>query len=185
MQINNQSYNIKFSGIYRLPNTAENAKALKHYVLPLYNEIKHDKIFIFPGNNPFRLGVDIIIDMVAKSNHSSKEWVKMNAHNHGINITNIGEEVIHIISSDKDVGSFKKYIKTRTSKERFLLKKLNRLLKNRNNKNKSYANIPEHLNIIFAALRRNKEEDKAFSQFAKNAIDVTSPEELLSFILTE
>ena len=41
------------------------------------------------------------------------------------------------------------------------------------------------INIIFAALRRNKEEDKAFSQFAKNAIDVTSPEELLSFILTE
>ena len=111
MQINNQSYNIKFSGIYRLPNTAENANAIKHYVLPMYNEIKHDKIFIFPGNNPFRIGVDIIMDMIAKSNHSSREWVKMNAQNYGINIPNLNEEVIHVISSTKDVERFKKYIK--------------------------------------------------------------------------
>lgn len=183
MQINNQSYNIKFSGIYRLPNTAENANAIKHYVLPMYNEIKQEKIFIFPGNNPFRIGVDIIMDMVAKSNHGSREWVRMNAQNHGINITNLGDEVIHIISSNKDVERFKKYIKTRTSKERFLLKKLNRLVKN--SKKNTSTNVPDHLKIIFAALRRNKEEDKAFSQFSKNAIDVTSPEELLSFILTE
>ena len=109
----------------------------------------------------------------------------MNAQNYGINIPNLSEEVIHVISSTKDVERFKKYIKIRTSKERFLLKKLHRILKNRNNKKNSHVNIPEHINIIFAALRRNKEEDKAFSQFAKNAIDVTSPEELLSFILTE
>lgn len=185
MQINKTTTNTNFKGIYKLPNTPENANALKHYVLPMYNSIKNDKIFVFPGNNPFKLGVDIIIDMVAKSNQSSKEWIKLNAQLYDINLNNIGEDVIHIISSSKDVDKFKRYIKNRTSKNRLLLRRFNKFLKLKNGIKETHKNIPEHLKIIFAALKRNKEEDKAFAQYAKDAVEATSPEELLSFLLTE
>lgn len=184
MQINKTSVNMKFSGIYKMPNTPENVMAIKQYVLPMYNDIKKDKIFIFPGNNPFKLGIDVIMDMVAKSHHSSREWVRMNAQNHGLDINNIGEDVIHIISSSSDVEKLKKYIKSRTSLDRRFFRRINRYFKFRNNK-EVYKNIPEHLKVILNVLKRNKEEDKAFAQFAQKAIEVTSPQELLSFLIIE
>jgi hypothetical protein len=73
MEINKITSNTKFKGIYRLPNTPRNALALREFVVPAYKDVKGQKLFAFPGNNPFKIGIDIIISMVAENNNSSRK----------------------------------------------------------------------------------------------------------------
>ena len=189
MQINKIN-NTNFQGIYRIKNSPAIVKEIQNKVAPSYRMVSHNPIVAFPGKNPFKITLDILMEIIAKSQNSSKDWLEMNAKNHGLDLsaTKIGDDYIHIITGEKDIKNIVEYMIDRTKKLQpsFKDKVMNFFGITKEVDYGITENTPEHLKPLFIALSKIEEEDIAFEEFAgKKVIKVNTPKELLTRMLME
>lgn len=184
MLINNQNQKINFSGIYRLPKNSKNIADLEQHVAPMFQYLKQEPIIAFEGKNPFKIGVDFIMNLIANSQNSSTTWLRMNATNHGANLNSLADDTIHIVSGKKDIEQLIDYMKNRLNKKTNFLERVKKFF-TPNNEN-TYLDKPEHLRILFKALEVNNEENIAFEKSFKNKIiETKTPQDLLAKMLCE
>lgn len=180
----NKTDNTNFNGIYRIKNTPKNIQEIQEHVLPMYEYLKHQPSIIFPGSNPFKAAVDIVIELTAKLNSSSIQWVKMNASNHKLDIVDKQEDFLHIVTSEKDISEIGEYLQKRMEQRNSFKTKIKRLFTR-----EPQEEIPEHLQLLSAAVKENNKESAAFEDFLakrnKKIVETTSPQDLLTKILTE
>ena len=181
MQINKID-NVKFNGIYRIKNTPKNIQEIEKYVEPMYKHLKHEPVFQFVGKHPFRMGLDMIMEVIAESQNGSVSWLKMNAENHGAELSSINEDSLHIVSGRKDIENLTDYLINRAEKRFGFVNRLKNLFSKKN----VYDAKPEHLRPLFRALEFNEEECEAFNEkYGNKVISVNSPQELLQKMLCE
>ena len=186
MIINNQNHRTNFSGIYRLPKTVQNISDIERHVAPMYQDLKHEPILIFEGKNPFKIGVDILMDIIANSHSSSINWLKMNATNHGASFDGLADDIIHIVSGKKEIEQIIEYMKNRLNPKTNFFERAKNFFNFNNSKNYTYQNKPEHLRTFFQMLETNREENIAFENAYKTKIiEVKTPQELLTKMLCE
>lgn len=180
MQIRND---VNFTGIYRLPLNEKNLREFREHIVPMYTYIRHEPIVTFPGNNPAKFIGDIMLNRIAELAGGSKEWLKMNAQNHNLDVSDMTSSVLHVISSRKDVERFNEFIKNTAAKKMSFFEKLKIAL----NPNKNIReDLPLHLKFVQATLNNMKTRDKEFAEFAgTDLVEVKTPQELLKRMLTE
>lgn len=189
MQINKIN-NTNFQGIYRIKNTPAIVTEIQNKVAPSYKMVSNNPLVAFPGKNPFKIALDILMDMVADSQNSSKSWLAMNAKNHGLDLSaeKIGDDYIHIITGEKDIKNIVEYMIERSNKLKptFKDKVMNFFGISKEANYNITENTPEHLIPLFVGLSKNEEEDIAFAEFTgKRVIKVNTPQELLTRMLME
>ena len=178
----NQQNNTKFQGIYRIPNSAKNIADIEQHVAPMYSYLRHEPVIGLLGSNPFKIGVDMIMDIIAENNHSSVSWVKMNAKNHGADLSNLDDRLL-IVSGKKDIEGLANYMRNRVAKKTNFFAKVKTMF---SRSNEAYADKPNHLKPLFKVLQENKEENAAFVQeYGAQIVDVKTPQELLAKMLCE
>lgn len=187
MQINNIQSKTNFNGIYRIQNTPENVKLIKENVVPMYSFLKKEAVGAFPGNNPLIIGLEFIMEKLAKSNQASKDWLILNAKNFGTKIPNLNKDYLHVISSNKDLNEFVDFITKRMDsyKESPFQKVIN-FFKGFVPKENS-ENLPEHIQILNKSIEIFDNEAIEYQKFLsdKKVISVSSPQELLAKMLSE
>ena len=82
---------------------------LQQKVLPTYKKVFNQKCDFFIGRNPDYEGFKFWLDVIARQNNSSVEWLKMNASKHGADITGMNENFIHVMTEDKDIQAISDY----------------------------------------------------------------------------
>ena len=182
MEINHIN-STNFNGIYRMQYTAQDLEHIKSHVAPMYQYLKQEPILIFDGNNPFKIGVDIIMNLIANSQNSSTNWLKMNATRHGVDFEGLGSNTLHVISGRKEINNFLEYLQKRVAKKTSFFEKFKNIFsKNKN----TYNDKPAHLRKLFEVLETNREENFEFQKAYNNRIvEVKTPQELLTKILCE
>lgn len=180
----NRIDNTNFNGMYKIPYSAKNMQELKDFVLPTYKGISNEPVFIFSGNNPFKVGLDTIMETIAKSNNSSIEWLKMNAKNHGIELPD-NNDTLHIISTEKDIKKLLEYmIKRVQSKKPTFVDKLKKFFGIA--KAPEYdENLPQHLLLLSEALKIDSQEAEAFKEYSKDFKKAGSAKELFKLLMSE
>ena len=182
MKINND-YTTSFTGIYRMPCTVKNLKEFKTHVAPMYEYIRHEPVLVFGGNNPFKIGVDVVMDIIADSQNSSTDWLRMNATRHGANLSGIGDDICHVVAGKKEMIKFFKYIQNRAEKKESFTERVKRFFNINTN---SYEDKPEHLRDLFKAIELNGKENIAFKEaYGDRIVDVKTTQELLAKMLCE
>lgn len=189
MQINKID-NTNFQGIYRIKSSPAIINEIQNKVAPSYQRVSNNPIVAFSGKNPFKIALDILMDMIADSQNSSKDWLEMNAKNHGLDLSaaKTGDDYIHIVTGEKDVKNIIEYMLDRAKKLKpsFKDKVMNFFGITKEVDYGITENTPEHLVPLFIALSKNEEEDIAFTEFAgKRVIKVNTPQELLTRMLME
>lgn len=187
MQVTNVQSQTNFNGIYRIKNTPENVKLIKENVAPMYSFLRKESIGAFPGNNPLIIGLEFIMEKLAKSNQASKDWLILNAKNFGTKIPNLNKDYLYVISSNKDLNEFVDFITKRmnTYKESPFQKVIN-FFKGFTQKENS-ENLPEHIQILNKSIEIFDNETIEYQKFLskKKIIDVSTPQELLAKMLLE
>lgn len=189
MHINNIN-NTNFQGIYRIKNSPAIKNEIKNKVTPMYQMVSNNPVIIFSGKNPFKIGLDILMNLIADSQNSSKTWLEMNAKNHGLDLSaaNIGDDILHIITDKKDIDNLIEYMINRIKKTEptFKTKIMNFLGINKTDNYGIKNDTPKHLKPLFIALSKNEAENVAFEEYTKGkVINVDSPKELLTKLLLE
>lgn len=188
MQINKIDNQTSFNGMYKIPKTVKNMQELYDHVLPTYFSLKDEPVFLFNGSNPFNSVLDTMTKSIADEQGSSVNWLKINAANFGANLSDFGEEVLHIITGKKDVAKLKKYIPERLSaweKETSLIGILTSMFRHKH-EIPFDKKTPKHLRPLFCSLQTNVKETTAFRKFAQDkVISVKTPQELLEKMLME
>lgn len=181
MQVNKVD-NTNFNGIYRIKNTPKNLMEIDKYVNPMYQHLKHEPVFQFAGNHPFKMGLDVIMELIAEGQKGSVSWLKMNAENHGANLSKLDDEFVHVVSGKKEIEALLGFLENRAIKKTGFMEKIKLMFATR----ETYEEKPEHLRLLFHALARDEEECKAFNEAYKNKIiPVNSSQELLQKMLCE
>jgi len=172
-----------FQGIYRIANTPRNVSEIQKYVTPMYEQIRHEKSFLFEGFNPFKQALDIILNEIADGEKYSLSWLKMNAENFGADFSKIGDGILHIITGKKDISRVFEHMKNRAFHKPTVLEQIKEFF---SRPEEDYSDKPEHLRLLFHALDVNKEEDNAFYEnFGDEIIEVKTPQDLLTKMLCE
>ncbi len=185
MQVTNSQPS--FTSIYRIKNTPKNIKEIEEKVLPMYTFLKHEKVAVFEGDNPFEIVFDVIKEIVADSNHASKLWLEMNAKIHGQILPDSNMDFLHIISSNKDVQDFIGYItKRQKAYENKPIKRIKEFFKSVLTPQER-KDLPEHLQIMEEASKAYNTEREEYQKFlnGKDVVNVSSTQELLAKMLTE
>ena len=177
--------NTTFNGFYKIPVNTKNMFEIRNYVFPAITRVKRTPVVIFSGNNPFKLILKYAMKCIADNNNGSIEWLKMNAANHGLDINDDGEDVLNIITTQKDIDNLIEYISKRINsrKPKFMDKVKSFIGIKESNPN--YEKLPEHLKVLSDFLKADKEEIKAFSSYTRDAVIVDDARELLKRVLTE
>lgn len=214
MQINSITSD-SFKGFYKIPNTHLHAEKLiykfelpaietdaetfiksfsKNTIIPeiakVYKALRGQEMISFEGSSPFAKNIwNALLKSVAESNHSSVEWLKMNAENFGIDISKFpGSESIIVISSDKDCVECLKYLRDKiyrllptpinSIKDLFEKQKINRNIN---------SDLPEHLQIIERAKNFLEMEKNLFAQKVLNGKvkEVNEINQLLNRMMSE
>lgn len=180
MRVNTDS-NTTFNGIYKIPNTAYNAKELENKVKPIYNYVKKKPIITFSGKSPYWALVLIIIQKIIKKENSSYNWLVTNALDYGIDIEKARTNYLTVVSGRDDVLNVINHFdqRVKNNKFKFIVKKIFV------NDNK-YKNIPTHLLQLAKFLNIYENESKEFNKkFGNKVIYVDNSKELLSYLLKE
>ena len=130
------------------------------------------------------------MNIIADSQKSSKTWLEMNAKNHGLDLSasNIGEDILHIVTGEKDIKDLIEYLITRAKSVQpsFKDKVLNFLGIRKEADYGITQDTPKHLKPLFIALSKLETENIAFAEYSKNkVINVDTPKELLKKMMTE
>ena len=174
--------NTNFNGIYKIANTPKNLMEIEKFVEPMYTHLKHEPAFQFIGKHPFRIGLDMIMKLIAESQEGTVSWLKSNAEIHGAKASDLQDDVIHIVSGKKEIDSLLKYLENRVAKKTGLFERIKTLFSPR----ETYEDKPEHLRLLFSALELDEEECRAFNEVYKNKIvTVKSTQELIQKMLCE
>lgn len=186
----NKIEHTNFQGMYKIKNTPAIVNEIQNKVAPAYQKVSNNSIIAFIGKNPFKIALDIIAEGIAETQNSSREWLEMNAKNHGLDLSdeNTGEDVLHIITGDKDIKETIEYMIDRSKKlQPGFKEKIMNFFGIKFEVNYGITReTPKHLIPLFIALSKNKEEDAAFEEFAsKKIIKVNTPQELLTRMLME
>ena len=182
MQIN-KTDSTNFKGIYRIANTPKNVSEIQKFVTPMYEHIKHEKTLLFEGYNPFKQALDILLDNMAEEQNYSLSWLKMNAENFGADFSKVGDGILHIVAGKKDLSRVFEHMKNRAFNKPTVLEKIKEFF---SRPEEDYSDKPEHLRLLFHALDANKEEDKSFyEKFGEEIIEVKTPQELITKMLSE
>ena len=178
--------NTKFNGIYSIPKTPKNIEEIQKYVIPAFNNVRHESICIFSGNNPFKILLDIIKEKVAKDNHSSVDWLMANASRHGLKLDEAGDDVLHVLSGEKEIGNLIEYLQSRLGTEKTFVQKIKGLfIKDKSHTFTIQEDLPEHLRVLSIFLQNNQREDAAFKEYAKNVVHVETAQDLFKKVMTE
>lgn len=186
MQINKVD-NISYKGMYRLPNKPGYIDEVLKNVLPVYTTIRKEPVFMFSGNNPFVLGLRLLMKDVAAENGSSVDWLKKNANNHGINLTDIGSETLHIITTEGDTKLLEDFIKEKLvlPKETFI-EKIKRLFLNQVKETEDTSKkLPQHLKLMNEVIKINNKFAEDYKIFSKDEIPAKDPKDLLKLMMSE
>lgn len=171
-------------GIYRIPNTPKNLAEIDKFVEPMYTKVKHQAFFPFVGKSPFKEGITALIDKIANSQGYSTDWLKMNAQNHGADLSGISEDYINVVCGNKDFNNFLEYLKSRNNIKESFFDKIKNLFMT--SSEKDYEDKPEHLRLLFYALDKLEIENDAFEEkFGNKIIEVKTTQELLTKALME
>ena len=188
--INNE--NLNFKAIYRIPYSEKALSEIQQKILPSYKKIFNQKCDFFIGRNPDYEGFKFWIDVIAKQNNSSVEWLKMNAANNGADITGMNENFIHVMTSDKDIQAISDYKENKLAssienlknslKERTTLKyKIKKLFVKEEKPDLGYdENTPEHLVPLFQFIKQEKDNTLLFNEIFPNIIELDSVKELFN-----
>ena len=164
----NRIENTNFNGLYKVPYTEKNMEALKNFVIPTYMNISKEPVIVFTGNNPFKVGLVKLMELIAKKNNSNVDWLKMNAQNHGVDVSGADCDIINIVSTRKDIDKLQKYMVSRiNSRKPSLAEKIQNFFGIRAVPDYD-TNLPVHLAILSEGLRLDKEEAEAFAEYSKN-----------------
>ncbi len=182
----NRIENINFNGIYRIQNTPKNIEEIKKYVEPMYNYLKHEPIFQFSGKNPFRAGLDFVMNFIANSQNGNVDWLKMNAEIYGADFKNLGDENLFVVAGEKSIKKLFEYIVERASKMQGNNSAIERLKAFFSKPKENYSDKPEHLRPLFRALEMNTEEDEEFLKvYSAEIVEVKNTQELITKMLCE
>lgn len=193
--INNE--NLNFKAIYRIPYSEKALSELQQKVLPTYKKVINQKCDFFIGRNPDYEGFKFWIDVIARQNNSSVEWLKMNAKNHGADITGMNENFIHVMTGDKDIQAISDYKENKLAssvenlksslKERTTLKyKIKNLFVKEEKPDLGYdENTPEHLITLFQFIKQEKDNTLLFNEIFPNIIELKTVNELFNKIMCE
>lgn len=187
MQVNNIQSKTNFNGIYRIPNTPENVKLIKEKVVPMYEYIKREQVCAFPGNYPLVIGLEFIMEQLAKQNQASRQWLVMNARNFGTKIPNLNKDYLHVISSKRDIDELVHFITKRMeSYNDSPLQKVINIFKGLINKDDTPP-LPEHIKVLNKSIEIFENEAIEYRKFLsdKEVIEVTTPQQLLARMLSE
>lgn len=189
MQISTIDNKTNFNGIYKIPKTGSNISEIGTKILPEYYSLKDEPVFLFSGSNPFNSVLDRMSSAIVNKLGGcySVDWLKFNAERFGANISDFGEEVLHIITGKTDIEKFEQYTASRVKaakKEASLLKIFTEMFKKE--KVPFDKQTPKYLRPLFYALQSNRKETTAFEEFTQNkVISVKTPQELLDKMLME
>lgn len=183
MQINNTN-NINFKGIYKLPKTQQNIKEIVEYVEPTFSFVRHEKLLVFEGNNPFKVVFDDFFRKLAKENGANIEWLKMNAKNYGINLYDMGDDVIHVISGNKEISKFADYLVSMLPKKEGMIDKIKHLF-TKDTAVEATCDLPEHLKFVSFLAKENERVNASFSEYAKDVVSLNNAKELFKRVLSE
>jgi len=180
----NRINSTNFNGIYRIKNTPKNLDDMMKHVLPMYSHLRHEPVFVFSGRNPFKAAVDMLMELIADSQKSTIEWLKMNAEIHGLNLSKLNDDEIHIISGKQKTEEIVEYIKHRVEKQTGFWSNLKKQFSINNNDD--IKRKPEHLRPLAIALQDNETEEAAFlEKYSSQIVEVKTTQDLLRNLLTE
>lgn len=184
MQINKVE-NTSFKGIYRLKNTPANLDALQDKILPIYEGITKRPAQIFIGSNPFKEGVDWIVNSITRTNNVTKKWLKMKAEKNGLPpFTTSNDGILHVVTTQKDIDILNDY-KSKRMDARCTRAKERIKSGNKEPVEPFDKDLPDYLLQLWSVLMSNQEEEEAFSKYPQKIIEVGSVEELFSKIMSE
>lgn len=176
-----------FTGIYRIKNTPTNIKDIEEKVLPMYSYLKKEPVIGFPGENPFVIGFELIKEVVANANNASKLWLEMNAKNHGQTLPDTNTNFLQIISGKKDIQDFLNYLTERIKANENSPLNIFRNFFKTTFAERERTDLPEHLKLLDKAIQIYEKEKVEYQNFTNNkkVVTVSSPQELLTKMLTE
>lgn len=186
-----------FKAVYRLPYTEKDRKEIEEKILPNYRMVSNQNVGYFVGKNPFFEAINAFVQYLANEHSSSVSWLKMNAENHGADLSGLKEDFIYVFTGDKDVPSFIDYYtkrKTHVEKESLALinvdnsfiGRIKRLFLSHEKIDQGFdENTPEHLKPLFYVIKKDKEETELFKEFCPNPTDVKTTKDLFFKMLNE
>ena len=97
----------------------------------------------------------------------------------------INNDVLHVITTQKDIDKLREYMVARiNSRKPNFMNKIKRFL-GISEPPEFDRDLPVHLAILSEALKLDKQEAEAFSQYSKNAVAVNSAKELFFAVMRE
>lgn len=176
---------VNFTGMYIIPNTPKNVQLIKEKVAPMYNHLKHENIIGIEGENPYMIGVEVIKELIGKSQGASKQWLMMNAKRFGIALPELNSENLLIVSGKKDISKLADFFQERINAN--LKSPLQRFFDIFTKHPDVEPNLPEHLKLLPELVEGFNRETKIYKAFLskENVVNVQTPQELLAKILTE
>lgn len=189
--------NISFKAIYRVPYSEKTLNEIKQHILPTYEKTLKQKSSFFVGRNPEYEGFKFWINVIAKQNNSSVEWLKQNASNNGANTKGMDENFIHIMTGEKDIQAISDYkankltssvekLKKNIKEQSTIRHKIKKLFVKEKQPDLGYdENTPEHLVVLFQFIKKDKEDTLLFNTTFPDIIKTKDAEELATKIMSE
>lgn len=184
MQINKVD-NINYKGLYKIPYSERNLKELTEFVVPTYMNISKEPVIIFSGNNPFRIGLGSLMKLIAEKNKSSVGWLKMNAQNHGMDVSGMDINVLNIVSTQKDINKLQEYMLNRVNSRKPKFMDRVKYFFGVREVPDFDKNLPAHLAVLSEGLKLDKEESEAFAEYSQKAKLLNSAQELFKSLMSE
>ena len=192
MRINNISNNQNFNGIYRIKNTG-NEKELVEKVLKPYIAIRHRHVMVQHGENIFTPMYAHDYETCCSQTGYAKDWLIMNAKNHGIDITEPKMDTLTIYTDTKDYDEVKAFIadQGKIAHPSFIdrLKSIfgtSNYKKEQDEIQRRYEELPKHLKPIFLSSETYKILTKRYEErFKDKIVDAESPKDLLIAMMNE
>lgn len=192
MKVSTQNPTTSFSGLYKLPYSAENYRNVMYYAIPKYKSVKHEPILLLKSPTPYWNLITDEIKRIAIRNNSSLEWAILNLKYHGADISNLSPKDILVISGKNDTNKifhvFSKITKHIEKKyeNTTILGKLKSLFVI-NPYQQKISQYPKHLQNYFALEMIINDTRKILDNFIKNKkiINIDNPQDLLTKIIKE
>lgn len=192
MKVSTQNPTTSFSGLYKLPYSAENYRNVMYYAIPKYKSVKHEPIVLLKGSTPYLDLLSNEIKRIAIRNNSSFEWAIQNLRYYGADISNLNPKDMLVISGENDtnkilpvISEITKYIEKKYENTT-ILSKLKSLFVI-NPYQQKISQYPKHLQDYFALEMIINDVRKLWDNFIKNKkiINIDNPQDLLTKIIKE
>jgi len=183
MKINNIQ-NQSFQGVYRLPCGENTIAEIQREVIPAYNYVRHNNIFVLEGKHPLSFFLNGMMREIARQNNSSIEWLQQNAARHGIELPAESKQLL-VFASDKEITNMYEYMHSRHQTKKSFREKITDFFK-QHFTGVETTDLPEHLIPLKESVAIDKMEKDFFEKKYDGKIkDVSSPYELFVNIMNE